>query len=569
MTPAGTGNVGIGTTTPTNRLQIEHNASAFTGIRTNNYNTSTGALTGLYAQNDRASGVGLFGTAGSGYTGISVLQDRAFIDANSNLAGIVLNNEGADPIIFSVSNAEKMRVHSDGNVGIGKTVPGSKLTVLGGDIAVRETDDGNNAVVLTSDAADGYATLYSGGSAKIALRSSGDSTFNAGNFGVGTTTALGDQGGWRYKMHVQDDYNSSTWVAFTNMDSGTAAAGGFLATNGSSINEAIRMQVNSTGFTTTGGFIQDAGMLVADTNLSGGLVLMARNSGGYIRFFTNGHTNERLTIASDGGVGVNDTTPTEGKLTVGGTFYVLTNTAVGADPLCWDGSGGSLYGDCTSLREYKTNIKDLGLGIDAVLALTPRTFTWKEEFGGEDDLGFIAEEVADVDPLLARYDSETGALQGVKYERLTALLVKAFQEIVSRIDALEAQLAAVGDSVSTTLANFVEVVTHKLTTDELCIGDTCIDEDQLKELLENANVLSAPPADEPPPSEEPPVEETPPTEEPPADEPPAEDPPPADEPPAEELPVEETPVDEPPADESPSEEDGGGGGGVSEEPATP
>ena len=37
----------------------------------------------------------------------------------------------ASPITFSIDSAEKMRIHSDGNVGIGTTSPTSKLEVVG------------------------------------------------------------------------------------------------------------------------------------------------------------------------------------------------------------------------------------------------------------------------------------------------------------------------------------------------------------------------------------------------------------------------------------------------------
>lgn len=152
-----------------------------------------------------------------------------------------------------------------------------------------------------------------------------------------------------------------------------------------------------------------------------------------------------VTIDSSGNLGVGDSTPTEAKLVSGGTFYVTTNTAVGTDPLCWDGSGGSLYGDCTSLRIHKHDIEDLGgSGLKLISKLKPRQFIWNNDMGGERDWGFVAEEVASVDKQLARYDSETGELQDVDERALIAVLVKAVQEqqeinedLAERIERLE------------------------------------------------------------------------------------------------------------------------------------
>jgi hypothetical protein len=46
-------------------------------------------------------------------------------------AGMVLLVDAAGPIKFSTSSAEKMRIDSSGNVGIGTSSPTQKLTVNG------------------------------------------------------------------------------------------------------------------------------------------------------------------------------------------------------------------------------------------------------------------------------------------------------------------------------------------------------------------------------------------------------------------------------------------------------
>ena len=109
--------------------------------------------------------------------------------------------------------------------------------------------------------------------------------------------------------------------------------------------------------------------------------------------------------------------------------------AVGSDPLCWDGSGASLIGDCSSLRQWKNNIVDTDMGLAEVLQLRAREFDWDEQHGhNRHDFGFVAEEVEAVNSLLVTYRPE---LTGVKYSRLTALLVKAMQELEARVAALE------------------------------------------------------------------------------------------------------------------------------------
>ena len=81
-----------------------------------------------------------------------------------------------------------------------------------------------------------------------------------------------------------------------------------------------------------------------------------------------------------------------------------------------------------SLRKYKDNITDLHMGLDAVLRLRPVEFDWKDSMGSH-DLGFVAEEVEAVNPLLAEYMD--GELRSVKYSKLTALLTKAIQDTLT------------------------------------------------------------------------------------------------------------------------------------------
>lgn len=101
---------------------------------------------------------------------------------------------------------------------------------------------------------------------------------------------------------------------------------------------------------------------------------------------------------------------------------------------------GETLGYCSSLAILKKNIADLRLGLATVKQLRPVQFQWKDREVASDalDLGFLAEEVESVDPLLAQYDD--GKLTGVKYDKLTALLTKAVQELSAEVDKKQAQI---------------------------------------------------------------------------------------------------------------------------------
>ena len=92
---------------------------------------------------------------------------------------------------------------------------------------------------------------------------------------------------------------------------------------------------------------------------------------------------------------------------------------------------------CSSSLRYKTDLAPYRHGLDFIQRLQPISFTWKD--GGLRDLGFGAEDVAKVDPLLVLHNAQ-GEVEGVKYDRLSALLVNAVKEQQAQIEAQQKQL---------------------------------------------------------------------------------------------------------------------------------
>jgi hypothetical protein len=165
----------------------------------------------------------------------------------------------------------------------------------------------------------------------------------------------------------------------------------------------------------------------------------------------------RMVITDDGRVGIGTTVVGQTLHVVGGIRYspatANTNTTV-----CRN-SSGDLAG-CSSLRALKDNVTDLPLGLDAVMRLRPVAFDWRS-YGSaatnvRRDLGFIAEEVAAISPLLARYNDSTGELEGVRYSQLSSLLTRAIQEQQTQLRAAEAQLSEHGKRLDAQQATLAE-----------------------------------------------------------------------------------------------------------------
>lgn len=90
---------------------------------------------------------------------------------------------------------------------------------------------------------------------------------------------------------------------------------------------------------------------------------------------------------------------------------------------------------------YKKDITDATYGITTVKAMQPRFYYMKDD-AIEDDgrqLGFIAQELEVVVPEVV--SGEDGS-KGVSYGHLTAVLTKALQEAVAKIETLETKVAA-------------------------------------------------------------------------------------------------------------------------------
>lgn len=116
----------------------------------------------------------------------------------------------------------------------------------------------------------------------------------------------------------------------------------------------------------------------------------------------------------------------------------LSNLGAGGDwPLCRNLS--LEIASCSSSIRYKRNIHSFVSGLDLVNRLRPVTYDWKSD--GKADMGLIAEEVAEVEPLLVTHN-EKGEVEGVKYDRISVVLINTVKEQQAQIEELRTQISA-------------------------------------------------------------------------------------------------------------------------------
>jgi len=148
----------IGTTLPNTRGQFFSNVNSYSQVNHQNINSGTGATTDFIATNDAGSDVSGYIDVGinSSTYNMSAFSVTGPNDAYLYTAGagnLVVGTSGIGNIVFFTSNTlsanEVVRITNSGNVGIGISRPGSKLTVTG-DISASGALYGNNAVYIRS-----------------------------------------------------------------------------------------------------------------------------------------------------------------------------------------------------------------------------------------------------------------------------------------------------------------------------------------------------------------------------------------------------------------------------------
>jgi hypothetical protein len=498
LTVLSTGNVGIGTTSPTVALDVVGGANI---ARFSRSGVTQGSLELSNANSDPK--LILYGDLYSGNTWSVGLDNSA--------NALMFGTSAVDP-----STGAKLTISSGGNVGIGTTSPSSLLSL--------HKDSTTQFNIDFSDASSFGQIIFSQGSAVSSrinqmgpsfatanrqnylelfnTTSSGGVSFwtqsnermridSSGNVGIGTTTAwgklsvqqTGTSGAPSFIVEDQADDTTPFVVDQSgNIGIGTSAPSAKLEiTGGSGIEDRVR-------FITAGGASNrtldfDRTLASSAWSLQGRLT---NNSASYTNILLN---------PLGGNIGIGTTSPWR-TLSVTGTVGLdgLTGST-GAGSLCLTANREVVYNSASdaclpSLRETKHDISSLSFdALQIVDALDPVSFVYNDS-DGRVRYGFIAEDTAAVDPHLVTY-SASGTLSGIDDRSIISVVVKAIQELTKTI-------ASFANSFTTTELHYTRASGDEITTKKLCIGATCITESQLQALLANAGSASSSPA----PSEE-------------------------------------------------------------------
>lgn len=319
MRIASNGNVGVGTTSPGVKLHLS------TG------NSSLPSLDGgtLFVVDATQGSTGNYSAMSilSGTTGVSSLY---LGDSDAENRGSLRYNNSSNSLSLGTNGSERMRIASNGNVGIGTTSPSHKLHVAGksylsGGIQMNsgdEIDFGNSNQYITG-VNDTSLTLATGGSATLTAT-------HAGNVGIGTTSPgekLHISGG---NLEIENNFPS----LIINSDNASGVYNQILSQQEGSSSPPQGELWWKDG--NQGGGSRWTTRITSAPYTSSYINLPHNSSGG--NFAINIENNERLTIdRSNGNVGIGTTSPTA--------------------PLTF---GKSVYGDFDSENFYRIKLQDQG-----------------------------------------------------------------------------------------------------------------------------------------------------------------------------------------------------------------
>jgi fibronectin-binding autotransporter adhesin len=267
------GNVGIGTPSPGAKLDVSGE------VRTSSNFIADNATLGSLSLRISGTETGRLDNYNSALRLINFHASSATVISGN--ADISIESIGSSAIKFSTSNAEKMRIDSAGNVGIGTTSPGYKLDVAGevrANNLFRTTDGTNIGLFGSSVFASNVIGVGSSNAVPLVLGTSATERMRIlanGNVGIGTVSPA-------YKLTVNGDVDVNN--------------GAILAAQAYGINLGV----------------------------SGYDILMPTTT----RIAIKTSASERVSILNTGNVGIGTTSPSQKLHVAGGRTYLETGNEI-------------------------------------------------------------------------------------------------------------------------------------------------------------------------------------------------------------------------------------------------
>ncbi len=385
------GNVGIGTTSPDSKLQVNVGTDQNVAI-----NSSVGVAR------------------------ISSYNDGATLSTPLKINGSELR--------FDISNTEKMRINSSGNVGIGTTSPSAKLSVIG-DI---DFGGGNNDGIIEVSGSGDLIFKYKGSDPALTLDGGAVKTIVHNRLDALNIVNINNPSNNESILNIQDD-GTNGHIAFENSSEIT----GIIASDTEVINFRVgdgvsmsdspvltllpsRIGINTTSPNSNVALDIDGRVLIKDSTGVADFYLGNYATANHFRFHTNNaNTYFDMNCGDiywrDGASTRYTFFPSTANMTINGTLTQNSDARV------------------------KENIVEISDCISKVQAMKGVYYN-RTDFNTETKkVGVIAQDVEAVLPELIIESPEDG-LKSVAYSELTAVLINAIKEQQEIIEDLKTRI---------------------------------------------------------------------------------------------------------------------------------
>ena len=507
--------------------------------------SGSGAITGASTSYSFDQSVSIAGTVT--YEDVTSVDSVGIITAQSGIhvgSGTSINSPGSNILTLGTNNAERLRITSGGNLGIGTANPLERLhlTTTSGNCKLRIDaasaasvdfyNSGTRFSDMFTDASTGNFTITNRQNADIIVRTNGTNE-RLRVSGVGTVMLRANQGSAETNIIRFEDTDTSTaanqkigqlqWFSNDASGAGPCVKGEiyvaaqdttpdgymvFATHDGSGSTVATeRMRISSDGKVGIGSDNPDAFLVVQGdsndstapsirlkdgsdtrevsiTNNSGDFIVYTHgidnNAHGQIKIFESGIIDfgtggsggsiaSRIRINGDGGMnvgnGVISSASGDGNIVVDEGIYIGTFNGDNQIRSSSAGSGssnlfiGNAQIQVSSDRRLKENIVDTVVDASEELKkVRVVDFTWNDpsdqSFNNKNArgtwTGVIAQELVDVFPFAVNaprkkedlsIDHESGKTWMLNQDQLVPVLIKGFQQALTRIETLEAEVS--------------------------------------------------------------------------------------------------------------------------------
>tara|TARA_E500000318_G_scaffold7457_1_gene6971 strand:- start:6553 stop:8679 length:2127 start_codon:yes stop_codon:yes gene_type:complete len=350
------GNVGIGTSSPDDRLHV---------------NSGT--------QNDVAK-----------FESTDTTASLILVDSATTTDGNRIQTIG-DTMNFQTAGSEAMRIISSGNVGIKNSSPSHTLDISDTSTTAKTLRVGQSSGVSTADAT---MIISNGGSGSAMLRFDYEGS-NTDRARIGITSS-----GQNLQFFTAGNNERMRIDSSGNVGIGTTSPDGILHTTGSGdqivTHEAggeARLILKTTGTT------DSTTLRFSDADAIAGSIVYTHGTN-EMKFYTNGLTNVDMIIDSSGNVGIGTTSPSS-KLDVNGTVTATAFSGDGSGLTGISSGAGSVEAwvnlgmiGSTSIRDSGnvSSVTDNGTGdvtINFTTASSDRDYAWSGGAGNDNINGTI------------------------------------------------------------------------------------------------------------------------------------------------------------------------------------